>query len=148
FVKSIEGTFGGACGKRPLVESFALMPKSMPNSSDACGGSTASAITAGSSKPTQTPKPKKMNNTIRKLAALFLLMLSANFAVAVQWTAAGGTNLNWTLPLNWSSVSVPTAPTAIFLENALYQGGTNTQYIINNVVNSNFTVAELHYSAM
>src|SRR5262245_15302607 len=83
--------------------------------------------------PTQNTKPKNMN-TMRKFAVASLLLTSASVAMASPfWTAAGGTNQNWTQPANWDSFTLPVASSSVRLENALYPGGTNMPLLVNNI---------------
>src|SRR5215831_12547003 len=93
------------------------------------------------------PTYRLNTSALRKFVLIPLLLLSANFAHAASWTAGGSTNQNWSEGSNWDP-GVPAAYDAVYFEDQQSIGYTNIAGAINNIVDTNTTVAEVHYTAV
>jgi autotransporter-associated beta strand protein len=100
-------------------------------------------------------------NIMRKLAMVAVLTAAAtttSMAVPLQW-GTGGLSLNWSDTNNWNYsptyfpwVSPPGLSDVVNFEDALYQlgftrGWTNVPGAVNNIVDTNFSIGAVNYTA-
>jgi hypothetical protein len=142
--------------KRLCGKSIDAMQKSMKKNADACDESPAFAKGVGSCSPAQKTKPTNMNLT-RKLAviAVFLTVsIVSSFASTLQWGGQQPT-LNWSYGTNWNSGAThpwgaPPGPAdLVYFEDIFYPlGTTNLPGAVNNIVDANFQIGTLYYTAL
>jgi autotransporter-associated beta strand protein len=153
--KSSEGKLcADAPPTRPCVKTFQPMQKSINKMTDACGESPAFAKGVGTFRPAPKTKPTNMNLT-RKLAVIAVFLTASIVSSFAQFTLQWGglnTNLNWSFGNNWKSYGpygVPPGPAnLVYFEDAFYPlGTTNVAGAVNNIVDVNFSIGTLNYTA-
>lgn len=91
-------------------------------------------------------KMKRTHCNVSALCALATALLGvATTALAATWTG-GGTDLNWSTGGNWDTATAPVATDAVIFGNT--SGYTNAAGAVNNILDTDFTIGSLSYSAL
>ena len=91
-------------------------------------------------------KLKRTQCSVVAVSTLAVALISVTPAVnAATWTG-GGTTLNWSDVGNWDTALAPGAADAVIFGNTA--GYTNAAGLVNNILDTGFTVGSLSYSAV
>ena len=89
-------------------------------------------------------------NIIRKIAVVAALAASVGVSTAQlsgTWTG-GGASQNWSDGANWYGGVTPSAVDVLYFEDIFFTGYTNAAKVINNIVDTNLTVASVNYTSI